>query len=259
MTLEHLPASLGPLLAGYDWQRVTIGATSARTYHLSRQGSPGLYLKIDRPPGSELTAEKDVLQWLSAKLSVPRALALDSDAGNEYLLMSEIPGLNAVDAAAGITGVALVKLLASGLRLVHAVPAAHCPFDRSLDIQIAAASHNVEQGLVDESRFDQNRIGRTALDLLSDLTRLRPSSEDLAFTHGDYCLPNVIIDHDKISGFVDLSRAGIGDRYRDIALAVRSIKRNLGPGFENTFFEAYGLGEPDPAKIAYYQLVDEFF
>ena len=87
----------------------------------------------------------------------------------------------------------------------------------------------------------------------------RPASEDRVFTHGDLCLPNVIIHDKRLSGFIDLGSAGIGDPYRDLALVGRSLNRNLGPGWADIFFAHYGLAAPDPDKLRYYRLLDEFF
>jgi aminoglycoside phosphotransferase len=65
--------------------------------------------------------------------------------------------------------------------------------------------------------------------------------------------------HNRVSGFVDWSRAGVADRYQDLALAARSLASNFGPGYEPLLWEAYGLDRSDTAKVAYYQLLDEFF
>jgi aminoglycoside 3'-phosphotransferase-2 len=117
----------------------------------------------------------------------------------------------------------------------------------------------MESGLVDEDDFDEARLGRTAQDLFKDLLALRPASEDLVFTHGDYTLPNVIFDRGMFSGVVDVGRAGVSDRYRDIALGMRSLRDNLGPGLEAPFLEAYGLALPDWTKVEFFTLIDEFF
>jgi aminoglycoside phosphotransferase len=81
----------------------------------------------------------------------------------------------------------------------------------------------------------------------------------LIFTHGDYCLPNIIIHEGKLNGFIDWGRAGIADKYQDIALVVRSIIRNFGKKYTNMFLDEYGLVQFDRARIEYYQLLDEFF
>ncbi|CAF1629466.1 unnamed protein product [Adineta ricciae] len=67
--------------------------------------------------------------------------------------------------------------------------------------------------------------------------------EDLVFTHGDYCLPNIIFDDNECRaiGFVDLGCAGIADRYHDIALGLWSIQYNLGDGFREIFLNAAAI------------------
>ena len=128
----------------------------------------------------------------------------------------------------------------------------------SLDRMLQEADRNVADGIVDEADFDDER-GRSAAELFEELMLRSRPEEDLVFTHGDYCLPNVIIDGEEVSGFVDWGRAGVADRYKDIALIVRSLEYNTGRDLRAMFFEAYGLPSPDADKIEYYKLLDEFF
>lgn len=255
-----LPQSLNHFVTGYIWNEVTIGESSAKTYRLQRRRYPTIYLKIDQKwPRRELLEEKDVLEWLAGKLPVARVVFFDEDDNNDYLLTSEIPGQNAAELNGSISNIELVTLLAKGLRMIHGTTIDECPFDRSLDREIEIAGFNVKHNLVDEKDFDYIRHGRTSEELYKELLLLKPLDEDLVFTHGDYCLPNILIYQRKIAGFVDLSRAGIADRYKDIALALRSIRSNLGGGLEQNFLNEYGVIEPDHKKIEYYMLLDEFF
>jgi aminoglycoside phosphotransferase len=256
----ELPPSFDGFVAGYAWHEVTIGKSSARTYCLQRRSQPTMFLKVDQKwPRRELLEEKKVLEWLSGKLPVATVLLFDEDDNNDYLLISGIPGADAANLVGNIDNTELVTLIAKGLRMIHRVPVDDCPFQRTLDMVIEIAGFNVKHKLVHEWDFAVIRRGKTAEELYEELLLLRPADEDLVFTHGDYCLPNIMIHQKDVSGFIDLHRAGIADRYQDIALAIRSIGSNMGPGYEQTFFKEYGMTEPDVIKIDYYRLLDEFF
>ena len=47
------------------------------------------------------------------------------------------------------------------------------------------------------------------------------------FVHGDLCLPNIIVNDGKISGFVDRGDCGRGDPWMDISWALWSLEFNL--------------------------------
>ena len=96
--------------------------------------------------------------------------------------------------------------------------------------------------------------------LFKHLLANQPQDEELVFTHGDYCLPNIFLDPQlrRVNGFIDWGRAGIADRYQDLALAARSLTYNVGPGWEPLLWQAYGLTTVEEEKIAFYQLLDEF-
>ena len=91
--------------------------------------------------------------------------------------------------------------------------------------------------------------------------------EELVFSHGDYCMPNIFIKNNKINGFIDLGRSGVADKYQDIALCYRSLKHNFdgsqgGKVYENFNAESLFIEldiVPDWEKIKYYILMDELF
>lgn len=95
--------------------------------------------------------------------------------------------------------------------------------------------------------------------MYASLEERRPDEQELVFTHGDYYLPNILLQGKRISGFIDLDRAGIADRYNDLAIASRSIAYNLGADYEQCFFLAYGIENVDEEKIEYYRMMDELF
>lgn len=254
-----LPQPLIAMTNHCQWQRITIGMSASRTYRLSR-GQEASYLKVQSLESDDcLLDERDRIRWLQGKLPVPEVLYYDRDESNEYLLLSEVAGLNASDKAYETMLPQLMEQLAVGIKAVHAVDVTDCPFNRTLGKVLEEARRRTEQGLVDEEDFDEERQGLGAAALYQQLLDSRPQEEELVFTHGDYCLPNIILDNGKFSGLIDWGRAGIADKYQDLALAVRSIAHNFGERHVSAFLEAYGLHEADKAKLEYYKLLDEFF
>lgn len=255
----EIPSSLAKLTNGFSWEPITIGHSEARTF-LLRGARANHYVKVQSVHAVErLHAEKDRLEWLEGKLPVPRVLYYGEDGENEYLLLSEMKGVNASDRSHRDDLPAMLASLGSGLKLIHQIPIDNCPFIQILDVKIEEAKNRVEQGLVDEDDFDKVRIGRKASELFEELISKRPMQEDLVFTHGDFCLPNVIMDNQRVSGFIDWGRAGVADKYQDLALAIRSISSNFGKEFVPYFLEGYGLIDLDDARVDYYQLMDEFY
>jgi aminoglycoside phosphotransferase len=58
--------------------------------------------------------------------------------------------------------------------------------------------------------------------------------------HGDYCLPNVLVENDRLVGLVDVGRAGLGDPRDDLAAGVWTLDYNFGHGYAPDFLDAYG-------------------
>jgi aminoglycoside phosphotransferase len=259
--LRNIPAALQALIGDATLDENREGHTGTSVFRLERQGQPDQYLKVgERYSEDDLAAELSRMIWLRGRLPVPEVLYWSEHGTRQYLLMTAIPGLPAYDDSLSSQLPMLIRLYADGLRQIHDVPVEGCPFDMRQDVRIAQAGHNLQAGLVTGEDFDPQRQGRAPQSLFRELMATRPSDEDPVFTHGDYCIPNVIINPEplSVSGFIDWGRAGVADRYMDLALAARSIDYNFGSEWIPLFFEAYGI-DPDPAKRAFYQLLDEFF
>lgn len=263
-TLQQLHAGpLGPYVQQIEHaETVVIGESGAQVYRLWAGQGVDSFLKIGLRVGLTTLADDAArLTWLAHHLPVPQVLAYQEDDQHCYLLTSVIPGVDTATLAERTeTNIAqLVRLLAAGLRQFHAVPMADCPFDCRLPHEIERARRRVEQSMVDAQAFGRRWQGCAVDDLLAELLATVPTDEDLVLTHGDYCLPNILLDGDRVSGFVDLGRAGVADRYRDLALARRSLIRNCGAAWVPLFFTEYGLPQPDEAKLTFYELLDEFY
>lgn len=255
----RLPSAIASLVEGGDFERMDIGCSRASVFRITGSGRPTLFLKsAPVVQGVGLFHEAERLRWLEGKLPVPRLLSFVVENDWEHLLMTGVAGLNGVDAGRDDPH-AVVVGLADALRHWHAQPVAGCPFDETLGVRIERAREQVRAGLVDESDFDDERRGRTASSLLIDLEAFPLIGESRALTHGDSCLPNVMFENARVTGFVDCDRVGVADPYQDLALASRSIAGNLGHEWVGTFFREYGVPNPDQQKLGFYRLLDEFF
>lgn len=58
--------------------------------------------------------------------------------------------------------------------------------------------------------------------------------------HGDYCLPNVLVEDGRLSALVDVGGAGLGNPETDLAAGVWTLQYNFGKGFAQTFLNSYG-------------------
>lgn len=253
-----LPAPLRRVLPAARWERVTVGESGAGVWRSQR-----FVVKVQARGGpafaSTLQQERERLRWLAGRVPVPRVVGYEVAEGLEYLALTRVPGLDASHPDVLFHPERLVNLLARALRELHALPLRECPFNASLGVTLARARERVEAGVVDESDFDNERQGRTAVSVFNELARTRPAQEDLVVTHGDACLPNFIVNGEFIDGLIDVGRAGIADRHADLALTHRSLGRNLSPEHAEQFLDVYGRGFVDPQKLAYYRLLDELF
>ena len=234
-------------------------SSTADIYLFTRPDSPGLFLKINHieksPDAPGLLPEKKAMDWLHGKLSVPRVLQYFKEGTTEYLLTEQIPGTSSHHDCFKNDKFGLVQLLANALQKIHRVPYRDCPLDTRIETQLKEAEHKLKKGILNTEDLPPEWQNRPQ-ELIDHLRNLQPT-EDLVFTHGDYCLPNILIQNQKVTGFIDWGYAGIGDPYRDFIAALYSVRRNLGEEWILPFFQAYGIDSLNPKKKAFYQLLQD--
>lgn len=221
----------------------------------------------------EAENEYRMMRYLQGRLPVPEIYVHETADGRSYLLMGRCGGQMACEGEYMEDPAALCRLLADGLKKLWSVDIADCPSDQSLSHKLVRAKYNITHGLVDLDNVEPDTFGengfRDPAELLQWLQENRPEEEPV-LSHGDYCLPNIFGVRDKVTGYIDLGRTGIADKWCDIALCWRSLAHNYSGKYEyhgNTahadydemlLFRELGI-EPDWEKIRYYILLDELF
>ena len=68
--------------------------------------------------------------------------------------------------------------------------------------------------------------------------------------HGDYCLPNIILNNWEFSGYIDLDCSGFGDRHMDVLWGIWTLNYNLGTTrYTDRFMDAYGRDRIETEKL----------
>ena len=229
----RLPDELVELLAGYSFVKHPYDESQATIYVLTHQTEPRLYLKIRNDQTNRLYSEYQMLKWINQRIPTPEPLIYTKEKSTEYLLTTEIKGTPTYQVEPSERETA-VRILAETLRKIHRLDTSGC-----------LAKHSIEDWVktLREKKIDVSPLGDW-----------RPE-ENLCFTHGDYCLPNIIVEKSRLSGVIDWDYAGLADPYVDLASCTWSLEYNYKEEADTLiplFLETYGI-EIDEAKLGFYR------
>jgi len=260
----HVPSKIKSLIGDKPFTVDDIGMSGNQVLIFE-----DMVLKIE-DNSTSVEKQLEMMQWLEGKVPVPQVLAYEVENEKSYLLMSRMGGEMSCDTYYLEHPQILLEALACGLKMLWSVDVGECPRIRDLDVVLKEARVQVENHLVDLDNVEPETFGEGGFEnpeqLLEWLESHRPSFEPV-LSHGDFCLPNVFLENGQITGFIDLGKIGVGDKWNDIALCYRSLKHNFdgtygGKVYEDfnpeMLFEKLGI-EPDWEKIKFYLLLDELF
>ncbi len=78
------------------------------------------------------------------------------------------------------------------------------------------------------------------------------------FIHGDYCLPNIMLENYEFKMFIDMGLAGKGDRHVDVFWVLWSLWFNLKTDkYTDYFLDLYGRDKIDLSIIKKFAIMEE--
>ncbi len=242
--LSQFPEEFYPLLRGsavYD----SSCSSAARVIFIDKDG--GYYLK-SASKGS-LKQEADLTRYFHGKGLAAEVLSYRSGE-KDWLLTRRVAGEDCTFAAYLESPERLCDLTASLLRQLHELPHGDCPVQNRMESYRAAAECNYRAGRYDSGLFPDNWGVRSPEEAWDVVARYGHLLKNDTLLHGDYCLPNIMLDHWRFSGFIDLGNGGVGDRHIDLFWGAWTLNFNLKTDkYRQRFFDAYGRDKINPELL----------
>ena len=210
-------------------------------------GDGGLYLKS--AAAGSLKTEADMTRYFHSLSLGAEVLAYLSEE-RDWMLTKRIPGEDCVFPDYLAQPRRLCDTLASLLRQLHETPFAGCPIMDRCAVYRITAERNHLAGKYDAALFPDVWGFSSAEEAWHLIQTNGKYLKSDTLLHGDYCLPYIILDRWKFSGFVDLDSSGVGDRHIDLFWGVWTLFFNLKTNaYYDRFLDAYGRDRVEPELL----------
>ena len=264
---NEFPDSIMKIIVDKKYNKNNIGKTDSQVYIFD-----DMVLKVQKQI-NEARNEYHIAQKVSNDVPVPKIIEYAEENDFSYTLMSRIKGKMLCDDEILRNPKLLIKLLSEGLKLLWSVDISDCKIDdvSNINQRLKVARYNVENNLIDVNNVMPDTFGPNGFEtpkaLLDWLENNIPDVEPV-FSHGDYCMENIFTINNRISGFIDLGKSGIADRWQDLAICIRELDGVFSNEYVKDFdYSKYSsdlllneLGiKRDNDKLKYYMLLDELF
>lgn len=198
----------------------------------------GYYLKSAEK--GTLKKEAEMTKFFCSKglgTEVIEYLSLDKD----WLLTEKVSGEDCTYRRYLDDPQRLCDTIATFLRALHEIDFTGCPIANRTEEYIKTAKTNYKNGIYDASLFPDNWGYKSADEAWDVLCHGAGLLKNDTLIHGDYCLPNIMLDDWKFSKFIDLGNGGVGDRHIDIFWGAWTLNFNLKTEkYTDRFLDAYG-------------------
>lgn len=195
----------------YLFQNATIYDSSSHPTMTTLYSDRGYYIKIAEKGALKKDAELGKL-FEDAGMGVEMISYLSED--RDYMVTREAKGEDALAQHYLDNPEKLCEVLAKAMKYLHSRPVEGVPVSMCMEIY-------AKGGNADKLKRD-------------------------TFIHGDFCLPNIILDSWKFSTFIDVGLAGVGDRHIDLYWVLWSLNYNLKTDrYTDYFLEQYGKEKVD--------------
>lgn len=226
----------------------------ARVWFIEKDG--GYFLK--RAAKGQLEREAILTRYFHQKQLAAEVLSYRRS-DHDWLLTRRIAGEDCTHQEYLADPKRLCDTLAEHLQMLHSLEHIHCPIPDHTARYLATATENHKTGHYDTSLFPDNWGYRSAGEAWSVVERYGSCLCTDTLLHGDYCLPNIILEDWQFRGFIDLGNGGVGDRHVDIFWGIWTLFFNLKTeAYTSRFLDAYGRSHIDTDMLKVIAAIEVF-
>ncbi|HIY58533.1 MAG TPA: aminoglycoside 3'-phosphotransferase [Candidatus Tetragenococcus pullicola] len=208
----------------------------------------GYFLKI--ASAKSLKREVTLTNYFYKKGVGPKVLAFFKKEETGYMITQRVQGNDCTTATYLSEPERLCGLLAESLRFLHSLDSSNCPVMNHTLLFLQKVIGDYSEERFNKELYTTFGNFQSAQEALEEVKKNGQLLQTDTLIHGDYCLPNVILNNWKFSKFIDFDSAGVGDRHVDIYSAIWSLGFNLGTNrYSQRFCDAYGRDEIDPERL----------
>lgn len=227
---------------------------NARVLYIAAEG--GLYLKS--APKGALAQEAAMTGHFHSKGLSPEVCSYES-LDRDWLLTRAIPGEDCTHATYLEDPKRLCESVALFLRHLHELSPAGCPVTDRTRPYLATAAKNRSAGRWDTAFLSDTWKFSDAEEAWSLMENHAGFLKNDTLIHGDYCLPNVMMDGWRFSGFIDVGQGGMGDRHMDLFWGIWSLGFNLKTDrYTDRFLDIYGRDKVEPDLLRTIAAIETF-
>lgn len=224
-----------------------IGHSSVDVYEVKTSEGENAILKIQRlSTRNDLYEEFKRIDWLQNKFRVPKIYYYTEQNNIKYLLMEKIEGV----AAHKYDNFAY--LIGKKLKEFHNIDINNCTFHQNnVENLMKNALNNIDV-IYPQIKEESNM---TKEQLIQFIKNNAPT--DKVLVHGDYSLPNILINEKGEVGVIDLGDVSISSKYFDFYYLVKSLKRNKKEEKLDELLKGYGIDVLDDNYMKWIEIVDK--
>ena len=244
LDLDQLPDLLRPFAEGAAAFDSSCSST-ARVVYLEKDG--GYFLK-SAPKGS-LEREAGMTDFFHQKGMGAEVLCYHSD-DRDWMLSRRVPGEDCIHAQYLAEPKRLCDTTATLLRQLHETNPFGCPIPNHTALYLATAERNYHNGCFDTHLFTPEWNFSSREEAWQYLQAHKHLLKHDTLLHGDYCLPNTVLQNWKFSGFIDVGNGGVGDRHVDVFWGIWTMFFNFDTDdYRERFLDAYGRDVLQPELL----------